>query len=933
MSNKQPATLAPAPQSKFGASLLCAITVFVVTVFTAISDYPTQKLFGLLGAIALILFFAMSGAERLHRMKTPLAFAALAYVGWSGVSTLYARSGKFAIAEFSCLLAAFMVYAAIVLFAGKDENGFRRVAAGLAAAAAPIGILSIDAASLNLLMRPFRAILSLTAGGYDELGSLFYSRLQTIFGNPNTYAGLMSIACLLSLYLVLSAQSRRQKILSTVLLMINAVSYLLAFSMGSLGVFVVACLLLLALCPGADKRIDCLLLLVQTAVVALIVSMIAVRGFGETATGSPLPLLMLAIGCAAAVLLEVFVRGKIVTALAGRGKAMLIAGGAVAVAIVAYLIIGLQIAGPYTFGQTASFLRATDLPAGDYTLNVTASGPVTVEVYYKTTSNLVQNNQTDLLSADAAQPISFSIPKDSRLVFFRFSSAEPGTVVESAAYTGASEGAVKLNYKLLPAFIADRVQDLSANGNVVQRQVYLQDALRLFKTSPVIGRGLGGFQNGIVSVQDYYYETKYAHNHYVEMLCDLGIIGLIAFLALLVCALWSLLKSRKSKPAIVAVLAACMLQMFGQAWTDLTWSVGVCMSMFFGVLGLISVYCGDALLIPAPKGKKPTALRASVVAYSAVFAVLIGLNLIAQSRLHGGNLTLDTLKSNASIDFFETNDHKLSYLLSGGTEHDAETAERFADDLSHVQSNSIGIPLAQYYMQTVQFDKALDVLDNASDYMRADAEVWQQLFTLYEQMLDPTKGEYNAVQLLQNKERFTDRMKATYDKLVTVNADQLDNVLLTAQNNTFVSKLLAAYALPEGDILNTLLVFETLMIDTKTAPDVDGDGAPDYAKTTEGQVTWHGDGSFTAEQDSVIELTATAAYEGEYYLTVTGGVSGVTGASQGDQPFTLDPATGRSTETIRLLGGDIEKTIILRVKQGTTVDRVQYTRVKPDSTT
>ncbi|MBD9068951.1 MAG: hypothetical protein EGP70_05040, partial [Butyricicoccus sp.] len=94
-------------------------------------------------------------------------------------------------------------------------------------------------------------------------------------------------------------------------------------------------------------------------------------------------------------------------------------------------------------------------------------------------------------------------------------------LLSAADYTGAKDGSVKLGYKLLPAFVADRIQDLTANGNVVQRGVYRQDAIKLWKTSPVFGRGLGGFENGVVSVQDYYYETKYAHNHYVEALCDL----------------------------------------------------------------------------------------------------------------------------------------------------------------------------------------------------------------------------------------------------------------------------------------------------------------------------------------------------------------------------------------------------------------------------
>ena len=76
-----------------------------------------------------------------------------------------------------------------------------------------------------------------------------------------------------------------------------------------------------------------------------------------------------------------------------------------------------------------------------------------------------------------------------------------------------------------------------------------------------------------LSVQDYYYETKYAHNHYVEALCDLGVLGLLAFLSMLGTAVWTLVKSRKEKPLIVMLLAACVLQMFGQAVTDVTLSL------------------------------------------------------------------------------------------------------------------------------------------------------------------------------------------------------------------------------------------------------------------------------------------------------------------------------------------------------------------------
>ena len=900
--------------------IAAAAVLFFALCFDNNGNYITQKATGLVGAIAIVCLLLFADKERVKRLMTPPAFALFAYMLLGGISTLYAKSGKFAIAEFACWLTAFAVFMMIVLRSQGGKVSFRRTAAVLAAAAAPVGVLSIDAASCNILMRPFRALMEAIAPGYGITGSYFYARLHTIFGNPNIYAGLMSIACLLSLCLVITAETRRQKILCSILLTVNAVSYLLAFSMGSLGVFVVACLLMLALAPK-EGRIGFFLLLVQTAAVALVVAAVSVSGFGDTVTGSPVPMLMLIVGCAAACALEVFVRERVMNMLAGKGKLLIGIIAGIIVLIVVYLVTALSMTGPYTFGTEGDFRRTADLSAGEYTLTMDATAPVNVRVAYKNMNNLIQNNETDLASGTSNGAVTFTVPEDSELVFFYFSCSEPGVTINTASYTGAQEGSLKLGYTILPSFIADRIQDLSANGNVVQRGVYRQDAIKLWQTSPIIGRGLGGFENGVVSVQDYYYETKYAHNHYVEMLCDLGVLGLAAFIALLGTAVWALARSRKEKPLIVMLLAACVLQMFGQAVSDVTWSVGGCLPMFFAVLALVTLYCGDCLRLKVPQSSGGGAVRWPVAGVSAVFIVLIGLNLIAQGTFYGEGLTLEDLKRCAAMDPFEANDYKLSYLLSGGNEEGV--ADRYAQDLAAAESNSITIPLAQYYAGTGQFANAIYTLEDGSDYMRADEEVWQQMFDVYESIIDPV-GQFSAVQLLED-DSYIQRMVASYEKLQQVNDDQLDEVLLTAENNAFLNKLLAVAALDPYEHVSALNVFSDMGLDTATAPDVNNDGAPDNAVVQEGEVVWNGGGSFTAQTDSLVTFSTLLKNEGDYRMTVeSGDLSGVEQAYCNGNPVALDPATGASVTTMHELGGNLESTVTVRVKAGTTVDRVAY---------
>ncbi len=900
--------------------IAAAAVLFFALCFDNNGNYITQKATGLVGAIAIVCLLLFADKERVKRLMTPPAFALFAYMLLGGISTLYAKSGKFAIAEFACWLTAFAVFMMIVLRSQGGKVSFRRTAAVLAAAAALVGVLSIDAASCNILMRPFRALMEAIAPGYGITGSYFYARLHTIFGNPNIYAGLMSIACLLSLWLVITAETRRQKILCSILLTVNAVSYLLAFSMGSLGVFVVACLLMLALCPK-EGRIGFFLLLVQTAAVALVVAAVSVSGFGDTVTGSPVPMLMLIVGCAAACALEVFVRERVMNMLAGKGKLLIGIIVGIIVLIAVYLVAALSMTGAYTFGTEGDFRRTADLSAGEYTLTMDATAPVNVRVAYKNMNNLIQNNETDLASGTSDGAVTFTVPEDSELVFFYFSCSEPGVTINTASYTGAQEGSLKLGYTILPSFIADRIQDLAANGNVVQRGVYRQDAIKLWQTSPIIGRGLGGFENGVVSVQDYYYETKYAHNHYVEMLCDLGVLGLVAFIALLGTAVWALVRSRKEKPLIVMLLAACVLQMFGQAVSDVTWSVGGCLPMFFAVLALVTLYCGDCLRLKVPQSSGGGAVRWPVAGVSAVFIVLIGLNLIAQGTFYGEGLTLEDLKRCAAMDPFEANDYKLSYLLSGGNEEGV--ADRYAQDLAAAESNSITIPLAQYYAGTGQFANAIYTLEDGSDYMRADEEVWQQMFDVYESIIDPV-GQFSAVQLLED-DSYIQRMVASYEKLQQVNDDQLDEVLLTAENNAFLNKLLAVAALEPYEHVSALNVFSDMGLDTATAPDVNNDGAPDNAVVQEGEVVWNGGGSFTAQTDSLVTFSTLLKNEGDYRMTVeSGDLSGVEQAYCNGNPVALDTATGAGVTTMHELGGSLESAVTVRVKAGTTVDRVAY---------
>ena len=66
--------------------------------------------------------------------------------------------------------------------------------------------------------------------------------------------------------------------------------------------------------------------------------------------------------------------------------------------------------------------------------------------------------------------------------------------------------------------------------------------------SPIVGNGVGSFETGITSVADFTYETKYVHNHYIQILLEDGVIGFVLFfgaLAAMAAALWKKRRSTK----------------------------------------------------------------------------------------------------------------------------------------------------------------------------------------------------------------------------------------------------------------------------------------------------------------------------------------------------------------------------------------------------
>lgn len=850
--------------------LLIWIILFAAFVLVAnsMASIPS-KFVAILSCAVCVGALALAGKRRAG-LATPLVYVVTAYVLWAGLSTFYGNATSFGILEYSYLLPGFAMFLLVVLYMQRSENGFRGLANIIAWGAVPVGVFSVDAASSNVLMPLLRRVTYAFTTLYVESGSGFNNRLDTIWGNANVYAGFMSVATLLSLYLLLTAVSRKQRIAAAIVLLLNAISYLLAFSMGSLFFFFVACLAYLVF-SGRGKRVPLLVIMLETALIALLTCGMCMLGLEPEPSGSLVPLLAMAVGAALLVVCDLLLRDRIAGIFQRHSKMLLVAGAILVIVLLVAVFIALNLTGPVTIEAGQTLMRSVKLPAGEYTLSCEADAALHVEVACRTEQNVLSNTVTNLAEGTANDTVIFTVPEESEAVFIWMSPEDEnaGVTVSSMSYAGAAEGSVPLGYRLLPSFIANRYQELAASGTAGIRTTFFRDGLKLFAQSPIIGHGLGGFENGVQIVQQFYYETKYAHNHYVQTLCDLGIVGcalFVSFIGLGAVLLW---RGRKKLLPVAAVLAACFVQMFGQALTDVIWSFCVPALVYFMLLGACAALFGEMRKEPETAAAGAAASRRRRIsaravtgvgaALGAVFCVLISVNLYTQTAFQNGELnTLDALVSAAGRDYFNRNDYMLSYVISVPTVED-DAIERQAAEylarLNRAQSNSIPRTLAtEYYQPRGEYDKMRESFDDMLAYSPSKPENWQTLFSTYEGLLDlyTAQGEENpnGAQMLNTHPELVDDALYFYQRLQEYDEQQWLPVELTAANLTFLNRLLAIADI--DDVMGRINTLTTLYFDTDTAVDANQDGRPDCIDDTLG-LQWT-DGQATAQQDCELVL-------------------------------------------------------------------------------
>lgn len=739
---------------------------------------------------------------------------------------LYARFGNLAAPEFGKILSAFCVFAAVLLRARRDQ--LKQLAAAAAAVCAVVAVLSLDSATLGAISELyFKGMDRVFGCNYWSLATSYEAgaRIAGIFSNPNVLGGLLAIGTFLSIYLVRDSTTRPGRLAACLLVGINGLTFLLAFSMGALGMFALSAVIYL-LAESKGKRLSLFLLLAESGVIILAAAVPAFGSLGKTGLAGAVMLLAAPASGVVLWLVHEFAGRRLADFLTANAKTAYLAAGWLGVALVVYVILAWNITGSYALAPGASLRRSVYPKPGEYTLETEIDGQAEVRVEAQDRTDTVMHTST-VLYQGPAQEAAFTVPEGTRVVYLTFTSPEGAEIQRAALSNGP---AVKLGYRLLPGFAANRLQGLWANQNAIQRLAFFQDGLRMFAQSPIWGQGLGVTEGLVHGVQEFYYSSRYVHNHYIQVMAEMGVLGLVSFLFLLGAPAAALWRRRNEGGNLLPALAACLAMGALHALTEVVWSRGSYQVILLFVIGLIAVgFCEPVLPVRGRVGG--IAVPAAVGVVCLVFGALVAGNLYAvnayQEILTGRREeTPYSMTELARIDRYNWAQYKLDMAVNAAQspkEEFASTAARYAEDCRKLRTYSINQSLEQYvYLPGGQYDELFEASQEGIPQAAALAETWEKEFELYRTLFQTLVQQNTLLEL----NWFSSEVQETYEMLVSRNTNCMEQIPLSAENLQFIDQMLAINAADlNGE--DARVLSERLLFDSESAADTDSDGVPD----------------------------------------------------------------------------------------------------------
>ena len=772
---------APVPEKDHPLYDRLFVVGFAVLLFFAMT-VQTVPMSLILAAVALALSFGRGGYARFRgRLGIPV-LGFLAFLILCGAASLYTSFGAYAYGEYAKLLASGAL-GLLLLARGREQNA-GGLLFGFSAVCGVIGLLCIDAGCRGPLFRGFASFMEgLGDAAYQSLDQATYTgaRFDGIYNDANLTGSLMALAVLVGLYLIRTGRKPWERFAACFLTGLSAVAFFTAMSRGAILCFG-ATLLAYLLIAGKEERLGLFFTMAAMGISMVVfgvvsTSLLAGGSFWGTLAALPSGVLLW--------LLNEFPARKAASALAGHGKLLAgVLGGGIAAGIAA-VVLALTLTEAFVFTESNFLYRGADVEGGEtYTFSGDwdKSSEITVLVYGSTREQEL-TSVTETYYNGPLEEASFTVPEDVGHVLMQFR-GPAGLELRQVSLSDGTE--IPMAYTLLPDNIANRLQkNIFEDSSFLLRLQYDIDGWTLFKESPLAGHGLGATEGLLTSVQPFFYESLYLHNHLLQVMDETGLLGLAAFLAFILGTAVLLVRQlRKARTPLAAMLLACLVMMNLHGLMEISFSVQMFQCAAFFLLLLPTVCYGTYT-----EGRKRRAAGIVVLVVSDLWLVisvaLLGGSLLAQKEyreLDAAGMTtgsfIETLERLDRMDAYNDQSYKVNLmgnaLQAGGISNEG-TAARCARELRETGDfDSCYYVAAYYYLPLGQLENFFDVLQEGLLQERSNSEAWNSAMNLCIQafsQIDPAEAD-----------TFAEGVRGIGEAMDRANAYLLVPVALTEEN-------------------------------------------------------------------------------------------------------------------------------------------------------